>query len=245
MNYWEYNPRNYWALNQLPVEVRELRRAYWVAPDTHENFLKNPVPGYTETSIIYQYNKHGFRTTDFELNSSKKSVLCLGCSFTEGIGLNSEQTWPDLLRPYFPDHMVYNLGVAGSSSDTVARLLTNVGSLLNTSHVFIVWPTVGRYETYSEKIASHWNHHHTEMYNKNTLIESHAYNAKMKNVAIVKLLQQIYQYQVIDIQSGLETPEWIDKARDGHPGPLWQQALARVLYKKYQGSGSDLSASII
>lgn len=245
MNYWEYNPQNYWALNQLPIVTREFRTAHWSGPDTREKFLKNPRPGYTETSIIYRYNKNGFRTSEFELNSQQKSVLCLGCSFTEGIGLNAEQTWPHLIKEHFPDHLVYNLGVAGSSADTVARHLVNIGLLLNTTHVFILWPSVGRYETYSDQFSSNWTHHNTDMYNLYTLDDTHMYNTKMRNVAMVQLLQQIHQYQVIELQQGhVEMPSMIDIARDGHPGPLWQKAVTETFISRYQGNGNALSASI-
>lgn len=50
---------------------------------------------------------------------STKKILCLGDSFTEGIGAPADSTWPKLLQNYLNSHstdsfVVYNAGISGS-----------------------------------------------------------------------------------------------------------------------------------
>ena len=44
-------------------------------------------------------------------------VLAAGCSFTFGLGVDDESTWPWLLQERLPDHQVINPGVRGYGTD--------------------------------------------------------------------------------------------------------------------------------
>ena len=71
---------------------------YWKASDTENKFktkLKEKpeaVSYWKDKSIEYRYNNYGFRTYD-DFNKDDEGIVCLGCSFTEGIGLPLEYNW--------------------------------------------------------------------------------------------------------------------------------------------------------
>lgn len=62
--------------------------------------LNDPENGYISfmstdnPQIEYRYNKHGYRSPEFDGNAK---ILTLGCSQTHGHGLNQEYIWPELL----------------------------------------------------------------------------------------------------------------------------------------------------
>lgn len=225
--------KNFWEPNTFPVIPKKQRvTSYWAVPDTRENFLKNPKPGYTETSIVYRYNRHGFRTHEFNKNSPKPSILCLGCSFTEGIGVAAEHAWPSLIEQHFPTHQVYNLGIAGSSGDAVPRLLTNLGQMLHTEFVFVLWTDLFRYETYyDDQIDSNTNN--PSAWTPYMLTDEHMYNVRQRNRAMVNMLSAIHRYTVIE-HSIMETNWPADFGRDDHPGPQWHSGQAQYFLKKLE-----------
>jgi hypothetical protein len=74
----------------------------WLPSDTEELFIKNKekrleelkTGGWLNTEIEYSFNNYGFRSEEFD---TTPSILYLGCSFTVGIGLRIEHTWPYLV----------------------------------------------------------------------------------------------------------------------------------------------------
>ena len=206
--------------------------SYWANPDTKENFLKNPKPGYTETSIVYQYNSHGFRTKEFNVDTVIPSILCLGCSFTEGIGVHVDQTWPSLIQLYFPDYQVYNLGVAGASGDAMPRILTNLGQMLHTKFVFLLWTDLFRYETYDKHGCRSAVTGDSSDWNPVMLTDENMFNVRQRNRVMVDLLSKLHGYTVIE-HTIMETDWPVDFGRDDHPGPLWHSGQAQCFLKKF------------
>ena len=100
---------------------------HWDTSDSQKRFLKNlqnpthraffEKNGYTEQSITYRFNSEGFRDKEF----STAECLTFGCSFTMGTGINEDQTWPVQFSK-LTGYSVANLGLAGTSNDTAARL---------------------------------------------------------------------------------------------------------------------------
>lgn len=69
---------------------------------------------YTNTNVQYTYNSIGYRSREVsELN--KDFMLCMGCSYTEGIGVDDADTWPARLETYSGMH-TFNMGLGGSST---------------------------------------------------------------------------------------------------------------------------------
>jgi hypothetical protein len=200
---------NLWEQGFVPIRYPTKNlTAFWSSSDSEEKFKKNPVAGYTETSIVYKYNSHGYRTKEFDFNLTDSNILCFGCSHTEGIGVREEDTWPSKLQDKFPNHTVYNLGDAGASGDTVTRILLNSCSIFKPSKVFILWPEIARFETYSYKDISPGyptiNFHSIWDADKNNSWKFDEIQLKSnfdRNRAVILLLQEIFYHDLYSLSS--------------------------------------------
>lgn len=126
----------------------------WMPTDTKERFedLMNYPPhreyfqakGWDQPgAITYKINKYGFRCKEFELGS--KSIVALGCSYTQGIGLPVETLWPELIGKELGLD-VYNLAWGGTSSDTCFMLAKYWLSVLRPSLVVMAAPPKNRFD---------------------------------------------------------------------------------------------------
>lgn len=138
---------NHWNIGQLPYSWAPKNvTCAWAGTDSLENYNKNPNKDEWENiDITYQYNTQGFRCTDLTNFLGQQINIALGCSFTEGIGLAIDQVWPSLLEQQLK-HPVVNLGLGSGTTDTVARILTNISTLYNIHTVYILWPNLHRFE---------------------------------------------------------------------------------------------------
>lgn len=124
----------------------------WSGSDQRELFEKNLSTvetarqlrylGWDTAEITYCYNSHGFRSSEFKHGPCG---IALGCSFTEGVGLPVDTTWPYLLsaRLGIP---VWNLGVGGASIDTVFRIFEYYVQMLSPKFVCVLMPPPMRFE---------------------------------------------------------------------------------------------------
>ena len=221
-NYW--NPDNI-AVGPYPTEPKN----YWQGGDNFENLKQRTDNLYTETSITYEHNSYGYRTKEFELNATRPSIVCIGCSFTYGTGVTNDSTWVSKIAQQYPDYNVYNLGYPGGSSDTVVRTLLSVGNKLNTKIVCVLWPEVYRFELYRQHYIQNIlisNEQHQKFFIPDVLNDIHFDNLQYKNQALLNLLAEKYQWQVIE-----NSTKWIhrnhqDYGRDSHPGPKTHQLVA-------------------
>lgn len=250
---------NLWEPNIIPYSDRERPRGktvYWITRDNEENFRKNPKPGYTETSITYTYNSHGFRTKEFDFSNGKGNILFLGCSHTEGIGLRAEDTWVHKVSQHFPDHNCYNLGIGGGGVDMVTRFLYNLSGLMRPEVVFILWPSIVRFETYEfcgladpcDQMESPIMHGPWDMIKETMFLYSdyHSVQSYMKNRAIVDLLKKVYNFKLVEAEdndldilfsAGHPFP---DEARDDHFPPSLHTALANEFMRRYNNDNSTV-----
>ena len=103
------------------------RTVHWDTTDSEESYQRNLVTpvtrarlkqlGWIDITIDYSFNGDGFRNPEFD---TVYDVLCFGCSFTMGTGVQASMTWPSQLQS-LTGLQVANLGHAGSSNDTVFR----------------------------------------------------------------------------------------------------------------------------
>ena len=132
--------------------------SYWSGMDQPEAFrehLKNPAKaqllrdlGFLQPDFIsYVYNRLGFRAEEFD---HRPAGIALGCSFTEGVGIPLEATWPAQLSNMLGQH-VWNLGVGGSSADTAYNLLDHYIDQLNTKFVVMCVPPRDRFEFFRDR----------------------------------------------------------------------------------------------
>lgn len=73
--------------------------------------------GWIENKFTYKFNSHGFRCHEFQDNS----ILFLGCSVTQGIGIPIEFSFPEIISKQL-NLPCSNLGLERTSANTAFRL---------------------------------------------------------------------------------------------------------------------------
>lgn len=103
---------------------------------------------YGPNDISYKFNSNGFRSDEFDIESSKR-ILFMGCSFTFGVGLPLEHTWPHILLTLIKNNTGYNipfwnLGAGGCGLDLQTRMYYHYGLKLKPQLVFAYFPDYRR-----------------------------------------------------------------------------------------------------
>jgi len=104
--------------------------------------------GSDKDGCFYTFNELGFRG-----DSPKKKgirIMSVGCSHTEGIGVNDRQTWSHYLSRLIPNGVDLNLGMSGRSNDYIARSIVTWTDELKPSLVLIMYTYPHRKEYYRE-----------------------------------------------------------------------------------------------
>lgn len=96
----------------------------------------------------YTYNSLGFRGDEPTKEGLK--VMSIGCSHTEGVGLNDNQTWSHQICKLI-NGVDLNFGFGGRSNDYVVRCLLTFFDLVKPDLVLIMYPDQDRKEYYTEK----------------------------------------------------------------------------------------------
>jgi hypothetical protein len=69
----------------------------------------------------YTYNELGFRGDSVHKTGLK--IMSIGCSNTEGVGVNDNETWPHQFSKLIPNGVDMNFGCGGRSNDYISRCL--------------------------------------------------------------------------------------------------------------------------
>src|SRR5262249_26695941 len=114
----------------LPPPLRISHRRF-VDPPVPKH-IADPVLGWTIPSqdAVYQFRvagRNGSVDASYTIQNGHRVtashsmagpiVIAAGCSFTFGLGVNDEDTWPWLLQERMPDYRVVNVGVNGYGTD--------------------------------------------------------------------------------------------------------------------------------
>ena len=83
----------------------------------------------------YTYNELGFRGDSIHKTGFK--IMSIGCSITEGVGINDNETWSHHLSTLIPNGIDLNFGCGGRSNDYIARCLMTYYDLIKPDLVFI------------------------------------------------------------------------------------------------------------
>ena len=181
------------------------------------------------TAINYKFNSHGFRCDEF---SETDNFIAIGCSYTQGIGLPLELTWPAILGKKL-NLTPYNLGIGGTGADTCFRLLDYYLPLLKPKFIVFLCPPEARIEILlngesevfiPESMSPRYNP--GDFYLSNWFMHQDNYKTnRRKNIMACKYLA--YQYDTKILVSAVD--EWpvtasIGFARDFlHAGPAAQE----------------------
>jgi hypothetical protein len=87
----------------------------------------------TACPIEYQFNSLGYRTHE---KFTGKEILAVGDSFTVGLGINYEHTWPYQLEQKL-NYPVANFSLNGASNDWIARKLEQLLSVFDPPAVIV------------------------------------------------------------------------------------------------------------
>jgi len=107
---------------------------------------------YSPEDFSYKSNSLGFRCPEFD-NNDKVKLLFSGCSFTHGLGLPIEHTWPSFMCDIISEEYgfkptPYNVGFSGASIDMICRMIYLIlqKKMFEPDAVFILFPTFFRKE---------------------------------------------------------------------------------------------------
>lgn len=103
---------------------------------------------FANTTIVdhdteYKRNNLGFRE-ERDIVEYNDGLVALGCSYTEGTGVDHFNTWPKLLQEKIGSH-VYNLGLGGAGLDTFLQLAVNNLQKFEGKYVFLLFFDYLRY----------------------------------------------------------------------------------------------------
>jgi len=234
----------------------KLRNGEVKAPhDGHEGLLLGSVDDfinyYSENRVFYQVNNSGFREKDFNSINGKVD-LCIGCSFTFGVGVNDKDTWVRKLERKL-DLPLVNLGIGGSGVMLHFRTLCHFLSIFDVRNVFLFSPLSHyRYEwnTADDSTTEVWSPTEIEMFPYELgIVASNKSNHSLIYYAFNKAIEQVCYKNNVNLVALYEIPTPFDEppnvkkmmiwdyyARDlGHPGPGWQEWIANLMYKKLVG----------
>lgn len=97
---------------------------------------------------VYTYNELGFRGDSIKKEGFK--VMSLGCSITEGVGVNDNETWPAQFCNHIENSVNLNFGTGGRSNDFICRCLMSYYDLIKPDLVLVMYTFPHRREVYTE-----------------------------------------------------------------------------------------------
>ena len=124
----------------MPTDTKESFEKLCQVPEYLEYFRQH---GWLEPgAITYKFNKYGFRSDEID---DRDCMIALGCSFTIGIGLPLESTWPQIVGSQL-GLVPYTMAWGGTSADTCFRLAEYWIPQLKPKAVFMLAPPPSRFE---------------------------------------------------------------------------------------------------
>ena len=76
--------------------------------------------------------------------------MSIGCSFTKGVGVNDNETWPHRFAKHIPNGVDLNFGTGGRSNDFMCRCLLTYYDLIKPDLVLIMYTSPQRREIYTK-----------------------------------------------------------------------------------------------
>lgn len=224
---------NHWAAHQMPSNWHPKNITLsWAGTDNAKTLAGRPVEeaiDWHRAYIQYAYNQQGFRCPDLNNFIDQPVDVALGCSFTKGVGMPVEAVWPSLVQRNRPYPML-NLGLGGGTTDTVARILTNISTLFKIQTAFILWPHANRFETYTDSYVDRILPYNAQTEHVWFMDGANADQRYQKNHNIAHTLSKLNQFNIVELtvnevyQKGFA----VDTARDGlHLGYRSNQLLAK------------------
>lgn len=102
----------------------------------------------TKKSCRYTFNELGFRGDSIIKKGFR--IMTLGCSMTEGVGVDDNETWSHIFSKLIPNSVDINLGLGGRSNDFMCRSLLTLYEVIKPNLVIILYTGINRREYYDE-----------------------------------------------------------------------------------------------
>jgi len=230
------------------------RVSKWSFGDNEVSFEKNrqtmPIDWYyNNVEIIYRYNSNGHRSKEISELDLDNYILCLGCSHTEGVGMEEDKIYPALLAKKL-NCDYYNMGIGATGMDVVMHNLVVWFKTIpkKPKAVIIQTPTFTRVLTGNHpehlKPTGWWSE--DEDYGKfvNLGIDLEYFEAKrllthslIKTVVDVPTVYfSIHNTMLMDSNTIIE--KIVDHARDlGHPGIQSHENFAEAMHNHLINTG--------
>ena len=135
------NPLEYWTTEGFEISSYK----YSLKERINQTYKTS---GSDNTNLCtYTYNELGFRGDSISKEGFK--VMSIGCSLTEGIGVNNNETWPAQFTSLIPNGVNFNFGTGGRSNDFICRCLMSYYDLIKPDLVLIMYTYPHRKEFYT------------------------------------------------------------------------------------------------
>jgi hypothetical protein len=136
------NPLKYWNPNEFEISSFKFKL------DERKNKIFKTSGSDNTNLCTYTYNELGFRGDSIKKEGFK--VMSLGCSITEGVGVNDNETWPYQFTSLIPAGVDMNFGTGGRSNDFICRCLLTYYDVIKPDLVLIMYTFLHRREIYTE-----------------------------------------------------------------------------------------------
>ena len=206
-------------------EIMSLKRTWTFPSDEEPDIYKNWV-----------MNTQGFRSDEFEGDG----IIFLGCSFTEGYGLETHETWPWIVGDYF-NLKVWNLAQTGEGDDVAFLNLTKWIHLKPKAVCFLMTPPARWFwfDRPNDEDFYLWkmnidNDSFLRGLFKNRPKYDWLFNTKniyvncLKNILAMKSICDLHNIPFITQRPGMfHSDGWLDVSKNGHPGRKTQKIFSK------------------
>jgi hypothetical protein len=136
------NPLKYWSPEGFEISSFQFKL------DERKNKIYK-TSGSDNTGLCnYTYNELGFRGDSIKKEGFK--VMSFGCSNTEGVAVNDNETWPARFASLIPNGVNMNFGTGGRSNDFIVRCLLTYYDVIKPDLILIMYPSPLRREIYTK-----------------------------------------------------------------------------------------------
>jgi len=134
LEYW--NPENF-EISSFKFKLNERKGKSYITSGSDNSGL-----------CTYTYNELGFRGQSISKEGFR--IMSLGCSNTEGVGVNDDQTWPYQFSKLIPNGVDFNFGTGGRSNDFISRCLISYYDIIKPDLVLVMYTSPTRREIYTK-----------------------------------------------------------------------------------------------
>jgi lysophospholipase L1-like esterase len=198
-------------------------------PDHYQNFNYN---------VDYVFNHLGYREPD---NYTKNAIICIGDSFTVGLGLPVELTYPKRLQNML-DYPVLNFSLNGASNEWITRKLNIILKYFDPAAIVVHYTFSHRRELpdqmwFDDERTMCDEHRYTEEENYQNWLGCYTQIAKLPHNIVHSFIPDWHTKNCYP--TGSVKPNRVDFARDGfHYGVESADLLAKELASKISMMGA-------